>query len=101
MAGKAAAIITASRAEIKAVRHKVANANQNDVDLPDQMFALRGTSGVSGICSRDFSSSRSEEIVLGKLTLDMMIFGGYIERKIFIEELENCMMGFRGGCGYI
>ena len=45
MAGRAAAIITASRAEIKAVRANMQNAIQKRPDLPAKMFLLRGLVG--------------------------------------------------------
>jgi len=71
MAGNAAAIITASKAEMKAVRFNVKNAIQKRPDLPAQMFFLRGLAGC-GV--RDFSSS-IEGVDglggLGKLVEDM------------------------------
>jgi len=69
MAGNAAAIITASKAEMKAVRFNVKNATQNRPDLPDQMFFLRGLSG-GGV---SFSSSRVGDDRLGGLVEDMLL----------------------------
>ena len=47
MAGNAAAMITASKAEMKAVRFNMKNATQNRPDLPAQMFFLWGVGGGS------------------------------------------------------
>jgi len=69
MAGNAAAIMTASRAEIKAVRFNVAKAAQKRPDFPAQMF-LRCL-----VASSCFSPvSEDKEALAGVSMEDMMIF---------------------------
>ena len=70
MAGNAAAIITASSAEIKAVRFNVKNAIQNRPDFPAKTFFLRGVTG--GVGSASFSISSVE--AAAESTVDMMNF---------------------------
>ena len=58
IAGRAAAMMTASSAEMNAVRTNVVNAVQNLPDFPAQKFAFRGfLSRESGVGGEDASSS--------------------------------------------
>jgi hypothetical protein len=68
MAGRAAAMITASSAEIKAVRTNMAKASQNRPDLPAKMFFLRGP--VTGSSEIIFSWSPAGGVDIS--TLDMI-----------------------------
>jgi hypothetical protein len=84
MAGKAAAIITASKAEMKAVKVKVQNATQKRPDFPDQMFFLCGVVG-GGV--NDFSSSTGGDDGLGglgKSMEDMLISGVWSSKDSFL-----------------
>jgi hypothetical protein len=46
MAGNAAAMMTASRAEMNAVRFNIENAIQKRLDFPAKMFFFRGVGGM-------------------------------------------------------
>jgi len=93
MAGNAAAMMTASRAEINAVRFKVKNAIQKRPDLPANTLRLRGLGGVSGVV---VVSSAGFSIEGWLVRLDMLIspekcnwFSSKLERILFIPYEES------------
>lgn len=69
MAGNAAAIMTASRAETKAVKFNVMNATQNRTDFPEKMLFCTGDA--KGGCAR--VSCPLSTAALAKSQVAMMI----------------------------